>query len=136
MFEARLRPLLAWVVGIQQLSTAPGPLQVLAEYIYIVDGTLAELQSKTVVLEGGRPQSVDSLPQVELQTECGEVYLRPRSVYADPLRGGDHVLVLCDTFVPPQVGMQYSFTSIQDKAFLPANLHGASREHSNQRAQH
>lgn len=85
-------------------STPPGhhDQQVLAEYIYIVDGI--ELQSRTVVLEGGRPYSVDGLPNIELQTEHGEVYLQPRSVYADPLRGGNTVLVLCDVFVPPQFG--------------------------------
>ena len=73
----------------------------MAEYIYIVDGI--ELQSKTVILEGSRPQGVDALPPLELRTERGEVYLQPRSIYPDPLRGGDHVLVLCDAHVPPQV---------------------------------
>lgn len=94
----------------------------MAEYIYIVEGTLAELQSKTVILEGGRPQSVESLPSVELQTERGEVYLRPRSIYADPLRGGEHILVLCDTHVPPQVrsALVYKLAGL-----VKAAMHGA-----------
>jgi len=75
----------------------------MAEYIYIANPVLGQLESKTVVLEHGRPHSVDALPSVELQTETGEVYLQPRSIYADPLRGGEHILVLCEAFVPPQV---------------------------------
>lgn len=77
--------------------------QVLAEYIYIADGRTAELCSTTVVLEGGRPEYADALPRIELATEAGEVFLTPRSIYADPLRGGAHVLVICEAYVPPQV---------------------------------
>lgn len=74
----------------------------LAEYIYLTGGA-GHLASRTVVLEGGRPASADALPPVELATEAGEVFLRPRSMYPDPLRGGEHVLVLCDAWSPPQV---------------------------------
>lgn len=79
--------------------------QVLAEYIYIVDPAIGELQSKTVVLDGPvAPGAAGALPLATLHTERGEeVYLTPRSVYPDPLRGGDHVLVLCDAHVPPEV---------------------------------
>ena len=31
------------------------------------------------------------------------VYIKPRVVVPDPFRGGDHVLVLCDTFSGPTV---------------------------------
>lgn len=81
--------------------------KVMAEYIYIANPVLGQLESKTVVLEHGRPHSVDALPSVELQTETGEVYLQPRSIYADPLRGGEHILVLCEAFVPPQFGSEH-----------------------------
>ncbi|KAI8474412.1 MAG: hypothetical protein J3K34DRAFT_518154 [Monoraphidium minutum] len=75
--------------------------KVMAEYIYIAGGI--ELQSQTVVLDGGRPASAAALPAVEAQGERGEIYLVPRSIYADPLRGGDHVLVLCEVHAPPQL---------------------------------
>jgi hypothetical protein len=32
-----------------------------------------------------------------------ELFLKPRKVFRDPFRGGDHILVLCDTFYACQV---------------------------------
>lgn len=32
-----------------------------------------------------------------------EVFLKPRVIYKDPFRGGDNILVLCDTFEPPRI---------------------------------
>ncbi|KAI8475417.1 MAG: hypothetical protein J3K34DRAFT_484695 [Monoraphidium minutum] len=88
--------------GTPALQTAS---KVLAEYIFIADPVIGELQSQTVVLEAGAHGfAAAALPCLEMQTDRGEVYLTPRSIYADPLRGGDHILVLCDAHVPPQLG--------------------------------
>lgn len=36
-----------------------------------------------------------------------EVFLKPRKLFRDPFRGGDHLLVLCDSFLPPQVRLTW-----------------------------
>jgi glutamine synthetase len=51
-----------------------------------------------------------------------EVYLVPRSVYRDPFRGGDNVLVMCDAYEPPRVNKDGSVTDIVP---LPTNTRAA-----------
>jgi glutamine synthetase len=59
-----------------------------------------------------RPDDVADLPLAEIDgssyglsaEHACEVYLQPRKVFPDPFRGGDHILVLCDTHVPPATG--------------------------------
>ncbi|GBF97738.1 hypothetical protein Rsub_10902 [Raphidocelis subcapitata] len=79
------------------------PEKPLAEYIYIVPGSFAELVSRTVALAAPRA-AADALPLAEHWTERGGVLLRPRAAYPDPLRGAPHVLVLCDALAPQQAG--------------------------------
>ena len=78
--------------------------QVLAEYIWL-DGTgPQDLRSKTKVLQK-KPLSVADAPVISVDVfptswakiGATEVYLRPRKLFRDPFRGGDHLLVLCDT---------------------------------------
>lgn len=53
------------------------------------------------------PESISDVPGLALDgssngldaDENGDVYLQPRSIFRDPFRGGDHLLVLCDSFV-------------------------------------
>jgi glutamine synthetase len=67
----------------------------LAEYLYLTE--TGELCSKTVVLDiQHKPTDPAALPPCEALCEAGDVVLQPRSIYPDPLRGGNHVLVLCD----------------------------------------
>ena len=61
-----------------------------------------------------KPNAVEEVPVIAVESENSfggqawvgdnnEVFLKPRKVFRDPFRGGDHLLVLCDTFLPPQV---------------------------------
>ena len=81
-----------------------------AEYIWI-DGTepTAQLRSKTKVLqddEWGRNISscpawgFDGSSTEQADGNNSEVYLKPRKVFKDPFRGGNNVLVICDTWLP------------------------------------
>lgn len=83
------------------------PPQIMAEYIWL--GADGQLRSRTEVLDR-KPSRVEEAPVAEAQTGHPEscagvstVLLRPRKLFQDPFRGGEHVLVLCDTFEPSQV---------------------------------
>ena len=77
---------------------------VFVEYVWV--GGTGELRSKSRVLDFA-PESISNVPGLALdgssygidQDESGDVYLQPRSLFADPFRGGGHLLVLCDAFV-------------------------------------
>jgi glutamine synthetase len=80
-----------------------------AEYVWI-GGTGADLRCKTRVLAKA-PTKPEELPNWnydgsstwQAPGEDSEVYLVPRAIYKDPFRGGDHILVMCDTYEPPRV---------------------------------
>lgn len=77
--------------------------KVFAEYVWI-GGTGSDLHSKTKVLRC-RPDSIGDLPVWHfdgLPDSPGMAYLQPRTLVPDPFRGGQHVIVLCDTFCPPR----------------------------------
>lgn len=85
----------------------------MAEYIWL-GSTGSDLRNMTKVLDA-RPESAEDCPVIVARVAAcpdgssppegaAEVYLKPRKIFRDPFRGGDHLLVLCDTFNPPQVG--------------------------------
>ena len=82
--------------------------RVFAEVIWV--GCELELHSMTRVLPC-MPSGVQELPTWSFdgsQTgqapeHCSVVYLKPRSIHPDPFRNNGHILVLCDTFTPPQI---------------------------------
>ena len=41
------------------------------------------------------------------------MFLLPRAMYKDPFRKGDNILVICDTWVPPQVKEDNSLTEME-----------------------
>ena len=76
-----------------------------AEYIWI-DGTGISLRSKARTLRS-KPSRIEEYPDwnydgsstYQASTHNSEVILKPVAVYPDPFRGGDNVLVFCETFV-------------------------------------
>nr|QKY15334.1 glutamine synthetase (glnA) [Polytomella parva] len=86
-----------------EIAEAQG--KVLAEYIWL-DQNGTEMRNKTRVLNY-KPLAVEDLPVIVVdarnnyEEELSEVFLKPRKLFPDPFRGGEHVLVLCDSFRPP-----------------------------------
>lgn len=78
---------------------------VMAEYVWI-DG-FYNLRSKGRTVDAGVTNPSD-LPEWnydgsstnQAPGEDSEVILRPRAIYKDPFRGGQHILVMCDTYTP------------------------------------
>lgn len=76
---------------------------VIAEYIWL-DGN-NKLRSKPRTVSSGATKATD-LPSWnydgsstgQAEGNASEVTLEPRAVYRDPFRGGQHVLVMCDTY--------------------------------------
>ena len=78
-------------------------LQTLVEYVWI--GAGSQLCSRTRVLDF-TPQATEDVPAISVDgSSCGlapevprgDVFLKPRKLFNDPLRGGAHLLCLCDT---------------------------------------
>ena len=78
-----------------------------AEYVFIDADCTA--RSKCRTLDAARvKQGVDRLPKWtydgsstgQAPGDDSEVIIVPRAVYKDPFRGGDNILVLCDTYDP------------------------------------
>ncbi|MCY4632320.1 MAG: glutamine synthetase beta-grasp domain-containing protein [bacterium] len=75
-----------------------------AEYIWI-DGSVptAEVRSKTKILADGEEPGIwgfDGSSTNQAEGSDSDVVLKPVAEYPDPLRGGDNVLVMCETFLP------------------------------------
>eukprot|EP01026_Neomeris_dumetosa_P054271 TRINITY_DN4878_c0_g2_i1.p1 TRINITY_DN4878_c0_g2~~TRINITY_DN4878_c0_g2_i1.p1 ORF type:complete len:400 (-),score=77.26 TRINITY_DN4878_c0_g2_i1:265-1464(-) len=82
---------------------------VAAEYVWI-GGSGEDLRSKTKTLDK-KPMKVEEVPHWNFDGSStnqapgddSEVYLIPRSLFRDPFRGGDNVIVMCDCYEPPKV---------------------------------
>lgn len=80
--------------------------KVQAEYVWI-GGSGQDLRSKTRTLDAV-PSSVADLPVWNFDGSStgqapgtdSEVLLRPQRIFADPFRGGDNILVICDCVAP------------------------------------
>ncbi|KAJ9525922.1 hypothetical protein QJQ45_009420 [Haematococcus lacustris] len=94
--------------------------KVLLEYVWI--GPLGSLQSQTRVLDE-KPPSIEHVPVVIIEAEGGrEAYLKPRKLFRDPFRGGDHLLCLCDSFQPPQVDLEDLYAPVPPLQPHPTNM--------------
>ena len=54
-----------------------------------------------------------------------EVYLVPRCIFKDPFRGGDNILVMCDTYEPPRLLPDGTVTPLIP---IPTNTRAACAE--------
>ncbi|KAJ9525927.1 hypothetical protein QJQ45_009413 [Haematococcus lacustris] len=94
--------------------------KVLLEYVWI--GPLGALRSETRVLDE-KPVSIERLPIISIGAEgFQEVFLKPRKLFRDPFRGGDHLLCLCDTFQPPQVNLEDLYAPVPPLKPHPTNM--------------
>ena len=70
-----------------------------------MDGTGEGLRSKTKTLDQA-PESVSDLPiwnydgssTYQAEGSNSDTYLYPCKIYPDPFRGGDNIMVMCDTY--------------------------------------
>ena len=73
-----------------------------AEYIWI-DGHVPtkEVRSKTRVLEDGKEPGIwgyDGSSTNQAPGDKSDIVLKPVATFHDPIRGGDNILVMCETY--------------------------------------
>jgi len=98
-FNSLLRPL--------DFTDLPQNGKTIVEYVWI-GGSGLDIRTKTRVFPVPRITSLDQVSDWNFdgsstgQAEGGssEVFLQPRALWKDPIRGGNNMLVLCDTFIP------------------------------------
>lgn len=78
---------------------------IMAEYVWL-DGDF-QLRSKARTLSPGFAQpsdlpdwNYDGSSTGQAPGQDSEVIIKPRAIYKDPFRGGQHILVMCDTYTP------------------------------------
>eukprot|EP00798_Chlamydomonas_sp_ICE-L_P028161 gene28161-31261_t len=102
--------------------------KICAEYVWI-GGTGADLRSKGRTLDK-LPTKPEDLPMWNYDGSStgqapgtdSEVHLVPRAIYKDPFRGGDNILVMCDTYEPPRLQPD---GTVKDIIPIPTNTRSA-----------
>jgi len=94
-------------VTLESYMNLPQPSdRILAEYVWI-GGSMQDLRCKTKTLSKV-PQSIADLSEWNYDGSStgqapghdSEVIMKPVSIFKDPFRRGDNILVLCDTYTP------------------------------------
>jgi glutamine synthetase len=100
--------------------------RVQACYIWI-DGTGQGIRNKTKTLDS-KPKTVDQLPIwnydgsscYQAEGSNSDTYLHPVKIYPDPFRGGDNILVMCETYkynkLPTETNKRKTCKVVMDQA--------------------
>jgi len=108
--------------------------RILAEYIWI-GGTGTDLRSKTRVLDFV-PSSPSDLPiwnydgssTGQAPGHDSEVIIKPCAIFKDPFRGGNNILVMCDTYQPLNDG---SLKPLEVESHTPTfGVHGSNARYA------
>jgi glutamine synthetase len=105
--------------------------KICAEYVWI-GGSMADMRSKSRTLDK-MPASPADLPNWNYDGSStgqapgtdSEVYMVPRAIYKDPFRGGNNIIVMCDTYEPPRLNPDNSVTPMKP---IPTNTRFACNE--------
>ncbi|MCW2871931.1 glutamine synthetase [Actinacidiphila oryziradicis] len=109
-----------------------------AEYIWI-DGTepTAKLRSKTKILaDGDEPGTwgFDGSSTNQAEGHASDRVLKPVASYPDPIRGGDHILVMCEVFnidgTPHESNTRALLRPIAEKFAAQESLFGIEQEYT------
>lgn len=95
--------------------------RIIAEYVWI--GGQGELRSKCKTYQADAIESIDQLSAWNFDGSStrqadgsdSEVFIVPRKVVHDPFRGGDNVIVMCDTWLPNGLPANSNFRAEADK---------------------
>ena len=98
--------------------------KIIAEYIWI-GGSGLDIRSKARVLNTTQITNISQLPlwnydgssTNQASGEDSEIWLHPRAYYKDPFRGGNNILVLCDTTKPDGTPAKAAFRSYAKQIF-------------------
>jgi len=90
---------------LERYTNLPVKGKVQAEYVWIDADQTCRSKCRTVPTEkaklGMLPDwNYDGSSTGQAPGDDSEVIITPRAVYPDPFRGGDNILVLCDTYTP------------------------------------
>ena len=117
-----------------------------AEYIWI-DGSGITLRSKCRTL-AKKVENLEDIPEwnydgsstYQAVTENSEVILKPVAYFNDPFRGGDNILVMCETFnwedgtftklVPSNTNFRHFATKIWNKCLEEEPWYGIEQEYT------
>jgi len=99
----------------------------MAEYVWIGGATTTggfDLRSKTKTLPS-KPGSISDLPIWNYDGSStgqapgtdSEVLLKPARIYADPFRGGDNIMVMCETLTPKMVPIPTNTRAAAEELF-------------------
>ncbi|MGV9212848.1 glutamine synthetase [Micromonospora sp. RB23] len=109
-----------------------------AEYIWI-DGTAptAKLRSKTKIIEDGVTPGTwgfDGSSTNQAEGSSSDRVLEPVAIYADPIRGGAHLLVLCEVFntdgTPHESNTRALLRPVAERFAAQESLFGIEQEYT------